>query len=434
MDGYNFYQTTPTPEPSAPQKKNGKGGAKRVFTAALAAIVFGAVAAGTFAGTTMLINHFSPIESSSTVSTNTENNGQTASASVLQATATVSSNKIEGTSVSGIVENSIPFTVAVNCTFTSSSWFGQYTSEGSGTGIIVKENETELLIVTNNHVVDKAKTISVVFADGTKVSAVAKGTDSTADLAVIAVKLADITEETKNAISFAKLGNSDEVKVGEMVVAIGNALGYGQSVTVGYISAKDRSVTVDGNTMTLLQTDAAINPGNSGGALINMNGEVIGINSVKYADAEVEGMGFAIPVSNVTEIIEDLMNQLSADEKGYIGIYISEVTEEIANYYSWPRGIYVRSFTENSAAEEAGIQIGDIITAVNGNEVLTSDDLVSRVTAHKYGTKVEVTLQRKVDGEWKEFTYEVTLSQSSDYTTKEQNNTEKEQKDRQRKQ
>ncbi|MBO7402529.1 MAG: trypsin-like peptidase domain-containing protein, partial [Lachnospiraceae bacterium] len=284
MDGYNFYQTTPTPEPSAPQKKNGKGGAKRVFTAALAAIVFGAVAAGTFAGTTMLINHFSPIESSSTVSTNTENNGQTASASVLQATATVSSNKIEGTSVSGIVENSIPFTVAVNCTFTSSSWFGQYTSEGSGTGIIVKENETELLIVTNNHVVDKAKTISVVFADGTKVSAVAKGTDSTADLAVIAVKLADITEETKNAISFAKLGNSDEVKVGEMVVAIGNALGYGQSVTVGYISAKDRSVTVDGNTMTLLQTDAAINPGNSGGALINMNGEVIGINSVKYAD------------------------------------------------------------------------------------------------------------------------------------------------------
>ncbi len=421
MDGYNFYQTPPTP-PTEPKKDSI---AKKFFLLLAAAIVFGMVAAGTFVGVSNLINRVSPIAVTTSSSENNTNVAtQTSSNGTIQATTTVSSNKIEGTSVSEIAENSMPFTVAVNCTFTSSSWFGAYTSEGSGTGIIVKENETELLIVTNNHVIDSAKTISVVFVDGTKVSAVAKGTNSKADLAVIAVKLADISEETKNSISFATLGNSNDVKVGEMVVAIGNALGYGQSVTVGYISAKDREVTVDGNTMTLLQTDAAINPGNSGGALINMKGEVIGINSVKYADENVEGMGFAIPVSNVTEIIEDLMNQLSADEKGYIGIYITEVTEEIADYYNWPRGIYVRSFTENSAAAEAGIQVGDIITAVNGSEVLTSEDLVNKVTAHKYGTQIEVTLKRKVDGEWTEFKYTVTLSQSSDYATPSEDKTE----------
>jgi len=416
-----YYSQNVAPQP-APVKAKKTGGFKKFMAVVALALVFGLVAGGAFYGTTKLVNYLDPADVATTEGTtqNTESGTiQTSADDQIQATTVVSTGYIEGTSVSDIVEKSISFTVAVNCTFTSSSWFGQYETAGSGTGIIVGKNDTELLIVTNNHVVDSAKTISVVFVDGAEVSAVAKGTDSDADLAVIAVKFADMSEETLAAITYATLGDSDSVKVGEMVVAIGNALGYGQSVTVGYISAKDREVTVDGVTMTLLQTDAAINPGNSGGALINMNGEVIGINSVKYADEEVEGMGFSIPVSNVKEIIETLMNALSADEKGYVGVYITEVTEEIANYYNWPQGIYVKSFTENSAAEAAGIQIGDIITAINGTTVLEADKMIALVTSYRYGTDVEVTVQRKVDGEWTELTFTVTLTQNSQYTQQE---------------
>ncbi len=414
----SIYQSPHVTYTSAPEEKPKSGVFNKFLGICFAAILFGALTCGAYYCTNRLIKHFDTGAFAGTGTAVSEENGKavsTVSDQGILATTTVSANKIAGTSVSDIVERSLPFTVAVNCTFTSSSWFGQYTSQGSGTGIIVGKNDTELLIVTNNHVVDKAKTVAVVFADGTEISAVGKGNDSSADLAVIAVKLSDISEDTMNSITFAKLGDSDNVKVGEMVVAIGNALGYGQSVTVGYISAKNRQVTVDNNTMTLLQTDAAINPGNSGGALINMDGEVIGINSVKYADESVEGMGFAIPVTNVKEIIETLMNALSDDEKGYIGIYITEVTEEIASYYDWPRGIYVKGFTENSAAEAAGIEVGDIITAVNGREVLESDKLISTVTTYRYGTVVDVTLKRKVNGEWKEITVQVTLSQKADY-------------------
>ena len=228
--------------------------------------------------------------------------------------------------------------------------------------------------------------------------------------------LENLTAQTLATIKVAKLGNSNDIKVGEMVVAIGNALGYGQSVTVGYISAKDREVTVDNTKMTLLQTDAAINPGNSGGALLSLEGEVIGINSVKYADEDVEGMCFAIPVSNVEDIITNLMNSLADEEKGYLGIGVNDVTEAIAEYYNWPIGVYVVNFSENSAAEEAGIRIGDIITGVNGIVVETANELIERVTTNPYGTTVTITLQRNVDGEYQEIEVDVVLRQSAEYT------------------
>jgi len=416
MDDFEKDNIYVKAEPIVEEKKAKSGGFKKVMATVACALLFGLVASGTFVGSTKLINHFFP-DTTKTIATVTPSTSDTTTnAGKIPATTVVSAGKLDGTDVSSIAENSMSFTVAVNCTFTTSSWFGKYTTSGSGTGIIVGQNETELLIVTNNHVVDSAKSISVNFVDNTDVTAVTKGTDANADLAVIAVKLADIPEETLSAISFATLGDSDEVKVGEMVVAIGNALGYGQSVTVGYISAKNRNVTVDGVTMNLLQTDAAINPGNSGGALINMKGEVIGINSVKYADDDVEGMGFAIPVSNVKSIIENLMNQLSADEKGYLGIYVNDVTEEIAKYYNWPVGVYVVSFTDNSGAKEAGINVGDIITAVNGISVTNSTDMISSITSNKYGTEVTVTVQRNVNGSFEEMTFKVTLKQSAEYS------------------
>lgn len=410
----NYYGTenvtAETVENVKPAKK-GSGFLKFLRVAALA-LVFGILAGGSFYGINRLMNKMIPGEANNTnpIVNPASNNGNETNVPV---STVVSAGHLDGTCVSDIVDKSMGFTVAVNCTFTTSSWFGQYTSAGSGTGIIVGTNETELLIVTNNHVVDSAKTIEVVFVDGNTISALEKGTDSNADLAVIAVKLADIPEETMKAINFATLGDSDEVRVGEMVVAIGNALGYGQSVTVGYISAKNREVTVDNVTMTLLQTDAAINPGNSGGALVNLKGEVIGINSVKYAEESVEGMGFSIPVSNVKDIIERLMNALSADEKGYLGVYIYDITEDLADYYNWPVGVYIKEFTENSAAEAAGLQIRDIITAINGVKVKSSDEMISLVTSNRYGTVIKVEVQRNVDGTFQTFEYSVTLGKNT---------------------
>lgn len=401
------YGQTYTQQPE--KKAKGNGFAKFLRVVALA-LIFGIIAGGSFYGITRVMDLLMPAESKASTVSTTENGTN------IPATTIVSSGHLDGTCVSDIVEKSMGFTVAVNCTFTTSSWFGQYTTAGSGTGIIVGTNEKELLIVTNNHVVNSAKTISVVFVDGTEISALEKGTDTKADLAVIAVNLSDISKETMEAINFATLGDSNDVRVGEMVVAIGNALGYGQSVTVGYISAKERQVTVDDVTMTLLQTDAAINPGNSGGALVNLKGEVIGINSVKYADESVEGMGFSIPVSNVKDIIERLMNSLSADEKGYLGVYIIDITEEMADFYNWPVGVYVKEFTADSAAEAAGIQIRDIITAINGVKVSTSDEMISLVTSNRVGTTIKVEVQRSVDGVFKTMEFDVVLGKKVEAT------------------
>ncbi len=399
--------------PPLPPKK--KSGAMRKFLSLVAAaLVFGVISGGAFLGVNRIYENLNP-----TKAVESAVNASSGETTQIQATTVLSTGNVTSTDVSDLVENAMPSVVSINGTFTNSSWFGQYETTGSGSGIIVGENDTELLIVTNNHVVENAKSVTAVLIDGTEVSASIKGTDATADLAVIAVKLSDLTDETKAAISCATLGNSDDVRVGEMVVAIGNALGYGQSVTVGYISAKNREVTVDDTTMILLQTDAAINPGNSGGALLNMNGEVIGINSVKYASDEVEGMGFAIPISNVTGIIEVLMNKLSAEEKGYLGVYVNEVTADVAEYYNWPVGVYVVEFTENSAAKEAGIQIADIITGINGVAVVTADEMIEMVTSNPYGTEITVTLQRNIDGVFTEVDLSVVLRQSSAYSTEE---------------
>ena len=401
------------------QKKKRSGKFAKFLGIAVASLFFGLVAGGSFIGVNFLYDYLKPekvefvqppVIGQDSIQENVTGANQ------IQNSTVVDSEYIQGTSVSDIAESAMPFTVAINCTFTTDSWFGRYETPGSGSGIIVGKNDSELLVVTNNHVIDGANTIKVTLIDDTEAEAVVKGTAASTDLAVVAIRLKDLSQETLGAIKIAELGNSNDIKVGEMVVAIGNALGYGQSVTVGYISAKDREVSVDSTTkMTLLQTDAAINPGNSGGALLNLEGEVIGINSVKYADEDVEGMCFAIPVSNVKDIIEGLMNSLAEDEKGYLGVGVNDVTEAIAEYYNWPVGVYVVNFSENSAAEEAGVKIGDIITGVNGVVVETANELIERVTSNRYGATVTITLQRNVDGEYQELEFEVVLRQSAEF-------------------
>ena len=246
-----------------------------------------------------------------------------------------------------------------------------------------------------------------------------KGTDAIADLAIIAVPLDTIRTETLSQIRVATLGNSDDVRLGQMAIAIGNALGYGQSVTVGYISAKDREVTVDGNTMILLQTDAAINGGNSGGPLFNTRGEVIGINSVKYADTNVEGMCFAIPISRATPILNELMNRetLTEEEKGFLGVSARTVTDDISSLYGWPTGAYIVSVQEGSPAETAGIYVQDIVTSVNGVQITSAEQLVSAISSYRYGTTIEIKVQRLNNGKYEEIIVNTTLAKRSDMIT-----------------
>ena len=416
---YPYPAYNPAYQQSQPKKKRSDKFTK-FLGIAVASLFFGLIAGGSFIGVNALYDYLKPEKAEyvqpPVIGQEAGQENAASGANQIQNSTVVDSQYIQGTSVSDIAEGAMPFTVAINCTFTTDSWFGRYETPGSGSGIIVGKNDSELLIVTNNHVIDGANTIKVTLIDDTEADAVVKGTAASTDLAVVAIQLKDLSQETLNAIKIAELGNSNDIKVGEMVVAIGNALGYGQSVTVGYISAKDREVSVDSTTkMTLLQTDAAINPGNSGGALLNLEGEVIGINSVKYADEDVEGMCFAIPVSNVKDIIEGLMNRLAEDEKGYLGVGVNDVTEAIAEYYNWPVGVYVVNFSENSAAEEAGIKIGDIITGVNGVVVETANELIERVTSNRFGTTVTITLQRNVDGEYQEFEFDVVLRRSAEF-------------------
>lgn len=319
-----------------------------------------------------------------------------------------------------VVDQNLAATVAVKSTYlVTSSWFGQYyqqEAQGSGSGFIVGMNDKELLIATNNHVIEDATKIEITFIDDTVLEATVKGTDAIADLAIIAVPLDTLSADTLSAIRVATLGNSETVRLGEMAIAIGNALGYGQSVTVGYISAKDREVSVDGNTMVLLQTDAAINGGNSGGPLFNTKGEVIGINSVKYADTEVEGMCFAIPISRAIPILNELMNRetLAEDEKGALGIQTRTVDSNISSLYGWPLGAYIVSVYEGSPAEAANLYVGDIVTNVNGVTITTGDQLVEAVSSYRHGTTISLTVQRNVNGKYQEITLSVTLAKRSD--------------------
>ncbi len=430
--GNQPYNDMYAPYPNTSLKKKGASKAKSFFKKAgiilASAAVFGLVAGATFIGANELYKAFNP-------ETTLQSNGSTSDSDTgnqlildpvvdtsmkLETTTLAEKVDLSSTDVSAVIESAMPSVVAIESTFNVQSWYGMYESEaGGGSGIIVGKNDTELLIATNNHVIDSAVKIEVILNDGERYEAAVKGRDALADLAVIAIPLDSMKQESREAIRIATLGDSEEVKVGEMAIAIGNALGYGQSATVGYISAKDREVKVDGSTMILLQTDAAINPGNSGGALLNINGEVIGINSIKYASNDVEGMGFAIPISKAMEILDDLMTReiIPDDEKGYLGVYIDDVTSSIATAYNWPIGVYVTSLVEGGAAEKAGIFAGDIITAVNSTTVTTGNMLREKVTSYKYGTTVTITLQRLVQGEFVEKNIDVVLQKNVPETT-----------------
>lgn len=325
------------------------------------------------------------------------------------------------TDVSDVVANVIPSIVAINSTMAVSQYdfFGReyaQESQGSGSGIIIGQSGSQLLIVTNNHVIQGATSIEIVFSDETKASAVVKGAEPNADLAVLSVDMKSLSQETASAIKVATLGNSDDMVPGEMVIAIGNALGYGQSVTVGYVSAVNREVTIENQKMTLLQTDAAINPGNSGGALINTAGEVIGINSVKFASAEVEGMGYAIPISDAVPMINELMNReiVSVEEQGFLGINTSsaqEVTDIYAKRFNMPIGIYVNDVVEDSPAAKAGLMQGDIITGLDGSKIETIEDLKNALSYKKAGQTVELKVQVLEGGSYTEKVLEVTLGE-----------------------
>ena len=323
------------------------------------------------------------------------------------------------TDITGVVEAVMPAMVSIGNEFKEQySYFGQTFSqdaESAGSGIIVGKNDTELLIATNYHVVEKADKLTVTFIDNTKVTAQLKGTDAGMDLAVLAVSLEEMSEDTLDQVVIAKLGDSESLKLGEPVIAIGNALGYGQSVTNGIVSALNREVQLsNGTTGTFIQTNAAINPGNSGGALLNLEGEVIGINSNKIGGDVVEGMGYAIPISAAKPIITELMlketkTKVKDGEVGYIGFQPATVTAEISEMYGMPRGVYVTRVVEGSPAEKAGLLKGDIITAIDGSTVSSYEDLQEEMLYHASGTTVEITVQRNGSQGYQEMTFSVTL-------------------------
>lgn len=406
----NPYQ----PNEAVPKQKKEHKKAKKVAKVLVGAVGAGAIAGACFIGVVSAYNHFQG-DSRNLLLNDKGNNVNIASTTVLD------SAVVPDTNVTQVYKETLPSIVAIDSTMSEAiTWFGQsyeQESEGSGSGIIVGQTDTELLIATNNHVVDGATKITITFIDGTKAEGITKGTDASADLAVVAIDIKDLTSDTLNAIKVASLGNSDDILEGEMAIAIGNALGYGQSITVGYISAVNRTVEFETGSMELLQTDAAINPGNSGGALINANGEVIGINSAKLAADSIEGIGYAIPISYAYPILEELMSReiIKPADQGYLGVQIREITEDIATSYSMPYGVYVVGFTDGSAALASGIQERDIITKIEGTEVTTASALKEKVISYKYGTTVTITIQRSVDGEYKEFEYEVALGKNPDY-------------------
>lgn len=407
----------------AKNRKNSAPFWKRCVAIAASAALFGGVAGGVFnyiAGDT--IREYN--NASKQVSEDTKTGvtlAQVATTEALGMTQTSTANY--GMDVSAIAENVMPSVVAINVSaiVEQPSFFGymqQYQAEGSGSGIIVGENDSELLIVTNNHVVSDATDVNVCFFDGESYEAKVKGTDSDNDLAIIVVDLEDISQDTMSKLKIATIGDSDAVKVGEQVVAIGNALGYGQSVTTGIVSAKDRMN--DTNETPLIQTDAAINPGNSGGALLNMKGEVIGINSSKYSDTTVEGMGYAIPITAVQDILNNLMNRetrekVSDKEKGYLGISCGTVSSEISEAYGIPTGVIVSEVQSDSAAKKAGIKKNDVITKVDGLSVSSAEDLTEKLSYYKAGETIPVTYEY-LDGEdYVEKTVDVTLGKNPNH-------------------
>lgn len=441
--------------PKKPRKKRDFSGnnsfGKKAATAVALAVIFGLVAGAVFQGVNIAADKYRGNDSSTTIGKTETVTGTEDSTGSSSADSTVKDIVAESGTVAGVAQATMSSIVAITSVSVQEipSFFGygtrQYQSAGSGSGIIVGENDSELLIATNNHVVSGATTLTVCFAgsdvvgaeeetqamassgstgfssDGdvdvdNAVSAKIKGTDEENDLAVVAVEKSDIPDETMEEIKIAQLGSSDDLVVGEQVVAIGNALGYGQSVTSGWVSALNRSIsTEDGEASGLIQTDAAINPGNSGGALLNMNGEVIGINAAKYADSQVEGMGYAIPISKAEPILEELMNRETRDKVedsskvGYMGVKAADLTTEAIQMYNMPAGAFVTEVTEGGAADNAGIKKGDIIVKLDGQKVSGKDDLVDKLQYYEAGENIEVVISRANSGEYKEQTIEVTL-------------------------
>lgn len=386
---------------------------KKGVAVVASAAVFGGVAGGAFYG--IAGNQIKKLDA--LMNTTTEAASTTSAPTTESLSLTSTASVGNGMDVSTIAENVMPSVVAINISaiVEQQGMFGytqQYEAEGSGSGIIIGENDSELLMVTNNHVVSDATTVNVTFADGESYEAQVKSTDSDTDLAIVVVKLSDIKESTMNQIKIATIGDSDSLKVGEQVVAIGNALGYGQSVTTGIVSAKDRTNST--NTTPLIQTDAAINPGNSGGALLNMKGEVIGINSSKYSDTTVEGMGYAIPITAVQDRLDDLMNRqtrekVSEEEKGYLGISCRTVSSDVSEAYGIPAGVLVAEVQSGSAAEKAGIKKNYVITKIDGQSISSAEELTEKLNYYKSGETVPITYEYMKNNEYTEKTVDVTL-------------------------
>lgn len=383
---------------------------KKMVKLVACAAAFGVLAGGTFQGVNYATGALFGQESQA------DENQETTK---IATTNVVSTTASTGTSdVTTVAEQVLPSIVAIDVTAqttTGYSMFGQQQQQettGSGSGIIIAEKNNKMYIATNNHVIEGATSVTITFNNKKTAKATVKGTDSSKDLAVVEVDMSSLSSETLSSVKIATIGDSTKTKVGEQAIAIGNALGYGTSVTVGYISAKDREInSEDSSSVKLLQTDAAINPGNSGGALVNSKGEVIGINSSKFASEEVEGMGFAIPMATAESVLEELMNQKTVDasEQAYLGITGRDITSEYVKAYGLPEGIYVSEVTSGSPAEKAGIQSGYIITGINGKEVKTLTELQEKLTQCKAGEKGTITVKINSEGSYKEKTIQVTF-------------------------
>ena len=415
----NYYgNIPPEPDKRRRQRKNGSknnknGMGKKAAKLVASAAVFGLVAGACFVGVSVAKDKLYP----STADRIETTSGTTSAKSETSSSGSSSSNS----NVASVVNEVMPSVVSITSTIQSSNYygFGTQESEGAGSGFIVAKTKDNLMIATNNHVVSDATSLTVGFADDTTAKATVVGTDSSADLAVISVKIKDIKDSTASKIKVATLGSSDDLKVGEEVVAIGNALGYGQSVTTGVVSAKNREVSLTDGTMNLLQTDAAINPGNSGGVLINMDGQVVGINNAKLEDTSVEGMGYAIPITTAKTILTDLMNASSVSTKdaAFLGVVGRDINESYSSALGIPSGIYVSQVVSGSPAEKAGISAGDVITKFEGNNVSTMSGLKEKLALKKANTKVKITFKRaNQSGTYEEKTVTVTLGKKSDFS------------------
>lgn len=421
-NGTTFYNNGQGDDGKTPKKKKEHKKMPKAVAVTGLALMFGVVSSATFLTTNYVGTKVLKLGTTQKSTSTTSTSAVTSNASLTKTSSVVTSD------VSSVVENVMPSIVSITNMSVQEvqNYFGgtsKQESESAGTGIIISQNDSELLVVTNNHVVAGSDTLTVTFADGNSVEANIKGTDSEYDVAVVAVPLDSISEDTKKAISVATLGDSTELKVGEPAIAIGNALGYGQSVTTGVISALNRSVSETDQTtgettessVKLIQTDAAINPGNSGGALVNASGEVIGINSSKLVGDSVEGVGYAIPISDVSDLIENLMNQetktkVAEADQGAIGIKGMSVSTEYSQQLNMPEGVYVSEVTKAGGAEKAGMTRGCIITGINGTTVSSMDDLQEQLQYYAKGDEVELTIQvPQSNGEYQEQSVTVIL-------------------------